>query len=188
MSTDDFDIEGTRSPLPDSLGFNLGAGKDAPKQPAEPVKKIQRSFWIEENTWEAAAELPVSRTEIISKALLEAITSYKSELPQLRAEIKELDHIIECFQLQRSAKQQRVKELEEAEEETEKAVTKKETNRQQAATELIRLLEEHGKNMMQIQYKRLEELSGIKSKNIKQFLEKTRYFPTDEQINDFFGL
>ncbi len=208
MGNDDIDTDDTDSTLSDALGFNLGPKDlDTNVDPAplpdpskhildegkkkitktEPSKKIQRSFWVEEETWAAAADLPVSRTQIMSKALLEAVTSYKSELPQLLAEIKELDHVIECLQIQRSAKQQRVKELQEAQEQDKEAVNTQTINRQQAATELIRLLDEHGKNMMPLQFKRLEELSGIKIKNIKTFLEKTHYFPSNEQVKEFFG-
>lgn len=154
-----------------------------PKKP-----RIQRSFWVDGEIWKAAGGLPLSRSEIIYKALLEAVTGYLTELPQLRAEVKELDALIENAQIQRSAKLQRIQELEKADEESSREVSIRSINKQQAATELVRLLEEYGNKMLPLQYQRIAELSGIPGKLIKTFLEETKFLPSNEDLNTFFKL
>lgn len=180
----DNSIEAILSPIPATPEFILDSYKD--QNVDEP--KVQRSFYIQKTIWDAAAQLPVSRQEIIYKALLEAVSGYKSELPLLRQEIAELDQSIELMQIRRSAKVKRVRELEAAEEEGKQAITLLSCNKQQAAKELNRFLNRYGNSMQPMQFKRLEELSGIHSKKIKEFLEGNKYFPSDEEINSFFGI
>ena len=53
--------------------------------------KVQRSFYVLKWLWEAADGLPISRPEIITQALLNAVTAFKSEVPQLRYDVEQID-------------------------------------------------------------------------------------------------
>lgn len=169
-----------------SPGFTLEGEVDA-ILPENRVK-IQRSFQIEKWIWDAAEHLPESRSSIIRNALLDKITAYKSEIPQLQDDIRKIDEQLEILQAQRAAKLHRLKELEaQASKQQEEAQLAK-INREQAVVETMNILELHRRNMGAHHFKRLEQLTGIPAKDIKAFITEHKYRPSEEEVRFFYNL
>lgn len=148
--------------------------------------KVQRSFYVLKWLWEAADGLPISRPEIITQALLNAVTAFKSEVPQLRYDVEQIDQQIEALTAQKVAKLNRIAELEREEREHIQDVVKFEIGIQQAVLETMDLLRMFRKELGQVHYKRLETLSGVPAIEIKDFLKEKKFMPDEEEVRLFY--
>lgn len=167
-------------------GFVLDGIVDA--IPPEDRVKIQRSIQIEKWIWDAAEHLPESRSSIIRNALLDKVTAYKSEIPQLQDDVRKIDEQFEILQAQRAAKLHRIMELEaQANKQQEEAQLAK-INRDQAVVETMNILELHRRNMGAHHFKRLEQLTGIAAKDIKAFVTEHKFRPSEEEVRFFYNL
>jgi septal ring factor EnvC (AmiA/AmiB activator) len=172
--------------LDEAPGFNLVDMEDS--IPPEDRVKVQRSFQIEKWIWDASKNLPESNSETIRKALLNKVTAYKSEIPQLQDDVRKIDEQFEKLQAQRAAKLHRIKELEvQAGKQQEEAQLAK-INRDQAVVETINILELHRRNMGAHHFKRLEQLTGISAKDIKAFITEHKFRPSEEEVRFFYNL
>jgi len=148
--------------------------------------KVQRSFYVLKWLWEAADGLPISRPEIITQALLNAVTAFKSEVPQLRYDVEQIDQQIEALTAQKVAKLNRIAELEREEREHIQDVVKFEIGIQQAVLETMDLLRMFRKELGQVHYKRLETLSGVPATEIKDFLKERKFMPDEDEVRLFY--
>lgn len=148
--------------------------------------KVQRSFYVLKWLWEAADGLPISRPEIITQALLNAVTAFKSEVPQLRYDVEQIDKQIEALTAQKVAKLNRIAELEREEREHIQDVVKFEIGIQQAVLETMDLLRMFRKELGQVHYKRLETLSGVPATEIKDFLKERKFMPDEDEVRLFY--
>lgn len=148
--------------------------------------KVQRSFYVLKWLWEAADGLPISRPEIITQALLNAVTAFKSEVPQLRYDVEQIDQQIEALTAQKVAKINRIAELEREEREHIQDVVKFEIGIQQAVLETMDLLRMFRKELGQVHYKRLETLSGVPATEIKDFLKERKFMPDEGEVRLFY--
>lgn len=148
--------------------------------------KVQRSFYVLKWLWEAADGLPISRPEIITQALLNAVTAFKSEVPQLRYDVEQIDQQIEALTAQKVAKLNRIAELEREEREHIQDVVKFEIGIQQAVLETMDLLRMFRKELGQVHYKRLETLSGVPVIEIKDFLKEKKFMPDEDEVRLFY--
>jgi uncharacterized coiled-coil DUF342 family protein len=149
-------------------------------------ERIQRSFWVDKEVWDAAACIPGGRTKFIENALADAVAAYKTEIPELELQAEE--HRIKLLEHQSglSATLARIAELKAEQDSHTKEIMKTQANLEQAAIETIRLLESNGKNLMKAHYNRLSELSGIPPKHIESFIKINNYRPSEEQVRDFY--
>jgi hypothetical protein len=148
--------------------------------------KVQRSFYVPKWIWNAAEGLPGGRPNAIIQALLDKITAFSSEIPQLRYDVEQIDIQINALQAQKVAKLNRIKELEKADNENMLEVSRSEMAIQQAVVETISLVAMYRKDLGNIHYKRLEELSGTPASDIKQFIKEKKFMPTDDEIRMFY--
>lgn len=148
--------------------------------------KVQRSFYVLKWLWEAADGLPISRPEIITQALLNAVTAFKSEVPQLRYDVEQINQQIEALTAQKVAKLNRIAELEREEREHIQDVVKFEIGIQQAVLETMDLLRMFRKELGQVHYKRLETLSGVPATEIKDFLKERKFMPDEDEVRLFY--
>lgn len=148
--------------------------------------KVQRSFYVLKWLWEAADGLPISRPEIITQALLNAVTAFKSEVPQLRYDVEQIDQQIEALTAQKVAKLNRIAELEREEREHIQDVVKFEIGIQQAVLETMDLLRMFRKELGQVHYKKLETLSGVPATEIKDFLKERKFMPDEDEVRLFY--
>ena len=130
--------------------------------------------------------LPISRPEIITQALLNAVTAFKSEVPQLRYDVEQIDQQIEALTAQKVAKLNRIAELEREEREHIQDVVKFEIGIQQAVLETMDLLRMFRKELGQVHYKRLETLSGVPATEIKDFLKERKFMPDEDEVRLFY--
>jgi hypothetical protein len=152
----------------------------------EDMAKIQRSFYVQKYIWDAADGLPISRPEIITQALLNAITAYKSEAAQLRYDITNIDKQIETLLAQRTAKVNTLIEIEKAESEKAKNDALSRIAIEQAVVETMNLVDMFRKKMTPSHFKRLETISGIPAAEIKTFLEENDYSPETDKLRMFY--
>jgi hypothetical protein len=171
--------------LPAMLDEIIKKQKTSPYQVDE-TAKVQRSFYVPLHIWEAAADLPGGRPQAIINALLNAISAYKSEIPQLRFEVEQIDLQMEVLQRQKTAKLMRISELEKVENENMLDVSRSEMAIQQAVVETISLVAMYRQDLGNIHYKRLEELSGTPATEIKLFIKEKKFMPTDDEIRMFY--
>lgn len=148
--------------------------------------KVQRSFYVPKWIWDAAEGLPGGRPQAIIRALLNDITAFKSEIPQLRYDVEQIDLQIETLLAQKTAKLNRIAELENEETEDIKQVAIKEFTAKQAVLETVALLDMFRKDLGHGHYKRLEELSGTAADDIKTFLTEKKFRPSEEEIRLFY--
>jgi len=148
--------------------------------------KVQRSFYVPLWIWEAAEGLPGGRPQAIIQSLLDRITAFKSEIPQLKYDVQQIDLQIEALQVQRVAKLNRIAELEKADEEGIKANSLVNFAIEQAVLESIDLLKMYRRDLGQIHYKRLEGLSGISAIEIKDFFKEKKFMPSEDEIRLFY--
>jgi len=147
---------------------------------------IQRSLQVPKDVWDAAKCIPGGRTKFIIEALAGAVNAYKSELPQLRLEVEELNNQISSLEALRSAKLSRISELEAEAEDNLKEAVKHQQNIEQAILETGRLLKSFRRNITKSHFHRLEELSGTPASDIEVFIKEYKYRPSEEQIREFF--
>lgn len=148
--------------------------------------RIQRSFWVSKKIWDAAEGLPLSRTAIMEIALLEAVTSYKTELVKLEIEAQNILDEQAKLDIRYNIITARIAEIKEQQQEVISLGEKIEVNKKQAVIELNRLLEEYGNKLMPLQYEHIEALSGVKQSKIKEFLDATNYLPSEAELKQFF--
>lgn len=172
--------------LAEAQGFTLEGIIDA--IPPEDRVKVQRSFQIEKWVWDAAGDLPESRSEIIRSSLLDKVTAYKSEIPQLQDDVRKIDKQFEILQSQRAAKIHRINELKINADKQKEEEQLAQINRDQAVVETMNVLELHRRNMGAHHFKRLEQLTGIAAKDIKAFLTEKQFRPSEEEVRFFYHL
>jgi len=180
------DLNDVITNLSESPEFMLGGYVDS--IPAEDKVKIQRSFYVCKWLWDAAGKLKISRAEIITNALLDAVTAYKSEIPQIEHDIQELDKEVESLQAQKSAKVHYLAILKDQAQQAATDVQLAQINRDQAVVELMQYLDRFFRNMGAHHFKRLEELSGVPASEIKNFVAEKKYTPSETEIRNFFNL
>ena len=159
---------------------------DAPTFKQEKRERIQRSFWVDKDVWNAAACIPGGRTKFIENALADAVAAYKTGIPKLELQAEE--HRIKLLEHEAglSATLARITELKTEEENHIKETMKIQVNLEQAVIETIRLLEYHRKKLTKAHYTRLSKLSGIPSEYITNFIQTNKYRPSEEQVRDFY--
>ena len=148
--------------------------------------KIQRSFYVPKWLWDAAEKLPIARPEIITQALLNAVSAYKSEIPQLLYEADQLKKEIGEKEARIAAIYKRVEELRKQESEGEKLEAMNIIAAKQAIQETLSLQEMFRRDMNQTHFKRLESLSNIPSKEIKAFLNEKNFSATEGELTLFY--
>jgi len=172
--------------LPGSPEFTLGGYIDG--IPAEDLAIVQRSFYVPKWLWDAANELKISRAEIIRDALLNAVTAYKSEIPQIEHDIQEINKEVESLQAQKCAKVHYLAILKNKAQQAATDVQLAQINRDQAVVELMQYLDRFFRDMGAHHFKRLEELSGVPAGDIKNFVAEHKYTPSEDEIRNFFNL
>ena len=152
----------------------------------EKRERIQRSFWVDKDVWNAAACIPGGRTKFIENTLADAVAAYKTEIHKL--ELQSEEHRIKLLEHESglSATLARIAELKAEEENQTKETMKIQANLEQAVIETIRLLDYHRKKLTKAHYTRLSKLSGIPSEDITNFIQTNKYRPSEEQVRDFY--
>lgn len=162
------------------------------KQLTEPYNvdseaKLQRSFYVKKWIWDAANELPISRPEIITRALLNEIAAFKSEIPLLKYDVEQIDIQIESLHAQKTAKLNRIAELENQAVLNDTDAAFSEFAVQQAILETTELLKMVGyRDLQKVHYTRLQELSHTPAAEIKEFLKSKKFMPSDYEIEMFY--
>jgi hypothetical protein len=172
--------------LPATPEFSLGGYIDG--IPAEDQVKIQRSFYVFKWLWDAAGKLKINRAEIITNALLDAVTAHQSEIPQIEHDIQQIDNEVDALLAQKNAKIHYLMELKAKQETATQEQQLARISRDQAVVELMQFLDRFFRDMGAHHFKRLEELSGVPAREIKSFVFEKNYTPSETEIRNFFNL
>lgn len=156
-----------------------------------PKNVTQHSIYIDPVLWEASGNLPISRPEIIRKALEDAVAFYQSDLEKLKSQHRELQKKIMDQQAQDSVILERIDQLEA------KAVY--EEGEKQKAQELVEIAVSETLTMCKAhkrssafrigfeQYQKLEQLSGIDAAKIETFLKDNKFRPLEGAVRVFYN-
>jgi len=164
----------------------MNRSKNKKEQADDDSVRIQRSFYVPLWVWEAADNLPVSRPEIIIQALLNAVSAYKSEIPQLRYDVEQIDKQIESLLALKTAKLERINELEHEEVIHMMEASNSDIAVKQVIEETMSLATMLHRDMGPSHFKRLEKLSGTPAEEIKEFLKSKKFRPDEDEVRMFF--
>lgn len=156
-----------------------------------PKSVTQHSVYVEPDLWKAAESLPISRPEIMRKALEDAVAFYESDLEKLKSQHTELQKQIMDLQAQDAVILERIDQL-EAKAVYEKGEKQKAQNLvDMAVSETLTMCKAHKRSSaFRIgfeQYQKLEQLSGVDAAKIETFLKDNKFRPPEEAVRVFYN-
>lgn len=156
-----------------------------------PKSVTQHSVYTEPELWEASGNLPISRPEIIRKALEDAVAFYQSDLEKLKSQHNELQKQIMNFQAQDAIIVERIEQLEAKAVYEEGEKQKAQDLVEMAVSETMTMCKAHKRSSaFRIgfeQYQKLEQLSGVDAAKIETFLKDSKFRPAEETLRIFYN-
>lgn len=151
----------------------------------------QHSIYVEPELWAAADNLPLSRPDIVRKALEDAVAFYQSDLEKLKSQHNEVQKQIMDLQAQDSVILERIEQLEAKAVYEEDEKQKAQDLIEMAVSETLTMCKAHKRSSaFRIgfeQYQKLEQLSGVDAAKIETFLKDTKFRPVEETLRVFYN-